>query len=216
VLQSSEMAETLAIVGLVSAIVQFVDFGRKVVERLKEFSSDIHELPKTFQAIQVQLPLLIDTLSRTQQQANAGHVSEATAVALKPLIDACSDEIKILQTILDKNLPPHKSSSLQRGLLALMSLTHDKDVKRSITKLESHIRLLTFHQSTSNSDELLVLRLSSHANCTTPHQPLKPIFMVPFDRDETFVGRQDVLDSIHRKVNASKRRAVLSGIGGVG
>jgi hypothetical protein len=46
----------------------------------------------------------------------------ATAVALKPLIDACLNEIKVLQTILDKTLPPQKSSSWQRRLLALRSL----------------------------------------------------------------------------------------------
>ena|SRR5436305_8216183 len=210
------MAEALATVGLVSAIVQFVDFSGKVVSRLREFSSTINELPKTFQAIQVQLPLLIDTLNRTQRQAKAGHISEATAAALTPLIDACSDEIKALQTVLDKNLPSPKSSSLQRGLLALASLSHDKDVKRIMAKLENHIRLLTFHHSASNSDELLLLRLSSQTNSTTPYQPRKPIFMMPFDRDDTFVGRQDILDNIRQKLNASRRRAVLSGIGGVG
>jgi hypothetical protein len=79
---------------------------------------------------------------------------------------------------------------------------------RSIAKLESYIRLLTFHQSTSNLDGFLVLRKSL--------QSRKPIFMVPFDPDETFVGRKDVLDTIDRKTNTSRRRAVLSGIGGVG
>lgn len=209
------MAEALAIVGLTSAIVQFLDFGGKVVERVKEFSSEIDELPKTFQVVQVQLPLLIDSLSRTQRQAEARHVSETTAVALKPIIDACLEEIKVLQIILDKNLLPQKSSSLQRRLLALRSLTHDKDINRSITNLERYIQLLIFHQSTSQSDEL-VLRSSSYANNTIPHQLRKSIFMVPFDRDDTFVGRQDVLGCIRQKLGASRRRAVLSGIGGVG
>jgi hypothetical protein len=210
------MAEALAIVGLISSIVQFVDFGSKVVERLNEFSSNIHELPKDFQAVNVQLPLLIDTLNRTQRQATAGHISSATADALTPLIDACSTEIKVLQIILEKTLPPQKSTSWKRRLLALKSLAHDKDVDRSITKLESHIRLLNFHQSTSNSDQLLALRISPQAPNSTSHQLRKPVFMVPFDRDEAFVGRQDILDSFKQNVNASRRRAVLTGIGGVG
>jgi hypothetical protein len=91
--------------------------SRRAVERLNEFGSDIQELPKTFQAIKVQLPLLIDTLGRTQRQACG-----ATAVALKLLIDECLNEIKVLQTILDKTLPPQKSSGWQRRLLALRSL----------------------------------------------------------------------------------------------
>jgi hypothetical protein len=40
--------------------------------------------------------------------------------------------------------------------------------------------------------------------------------MVPFDRDEAFVGRKVIMDSIHQRVNSSRRRAVLTGIGGVG
>ena len=210
------MAEALAIMGLVSSIVQLIDFGSRVVDRLNEFSFDVHDLPKTFQTIIVQLPLLIDVLNRTQRQADAGHVSDATAITRKPLIDACLNEIRALQTILDKTLPPQKSSSWQRRLLALKSLTHDKDVNRSIQKLESHIRLLTLDQSTSNSDELLMLKVSQQANSIAPHHPRKPVFMVPFDRDDIFVGRQDILDRIDQKLKASRRRAVLTGIGGVG
>ena len=201
------MAEALAIIGLVSSIVQFVQFGSQVVERLNEFSSDIHEVPQTFQAIKVQLPLLVDTLNRTQRQAKAGYVSDETAVALKPLVDACSTEIKVIEAIL-KNLPSRRSSNWERRLLALKSLAHDKEMDRSTAKLESYIRLLTFHQSTSNLDGFLVLRKSL--------QSRKPIFMVPFEPDETFVGRKDILDTIDQKINTSRRRAVLSGIGGVG
>jgi hypothetical protein len=210
------MAETLAIVGLVSAVVQLVDFGSKILERLNEFTSDVFEVPETIRAVKVQLPLLIDTLHRTQQQASDGFVSGETATTLKPLIDACCTEIRVLQIIFDKTLPLQTSSSWQRRLLALRSLAHEKDVERSIAKLESHIRGLAFHQSTSISDESVQLQVSLQIHNTTTHQPRKPIFMVPFDRDETFVGRIDILNSIDKKLNASRRRAILTGIGGVG
>ena len=210
------MAEALAIVGLVSAIVQFVDFGTKVVERLNEFDSDVHEVPQTFQAVKVQLPLLIDTLYRTQQQAYAGHVSVGTATALKPLVDACSTEIKALQIILEKTLPQSKSSSWQRRLLALKSLARDKDVERSIAKLEGHIRVLTFYQSTNSSDSSNKLFALQQTHDPASHQPRKPVFMVPFEQDETFIGRKDILDDIDQKLKAVRRRAVLTGIGGVG
>jgi hypothetical protein len=209
------MAEALAIVGLVSAILQFVDFGGKIVERLNEFNFDVHEVPKTFQTVKVQLPLLIDTLHRTQQQASAGHVSARTATALKPLIDACCIEIKALQTILDKTIPPQRSSSWQRRLLALKSLAHDKDVERSVAKLEAHIRLLTFYQTTNNSDSSNKLSPLEKTQDAASQQPRKPIFEVPFARDRTFVGRRDILNIIDQKLNA-QRRAVLSGMGGVG
>jgi hypothetical protein len=117
---------------------------------------------------------LMDTLYRTQQQASASHVSVGTAVALKSLIDACSTEIKALQIILEKTLPPPKSSSWRRRLLVLKSLARDKDVERSIAKLEGHIRLLAlYHQSTNSSDSSNRLFALRQAHDITSHQPHK-------------------------------------------
>ena len=43
----------------------------------------------------------------------------------------------------------------------------------------------------------------------------KPSFHVPFDKDEKFVGREDVLDEIDTKLK-TQRRIALAGIGGIG
>jgi hypothetical protein len=40
--------------------------------------------------------------------------------------------------------------------------------------------------------------------------------MAPFEQDETFASRKDILDSIDQKLEAVCRRAVVTGIGGVG
>jgi hypothetical protein len=64
-----------------------------------------------------------------------------------------------------------------------------------------------------SSNKLFALQQAHYA---ASNQPRKPIFMVPFDQDETFVGREDILDNIEQKLKASRRRAVLTGIGGVG
>jgi len=210
------MAEALAVVGLVSTIVQFIDFGTKIVERLNELTSEVDGLPKTFQAVKVKLPILIDMLHHTEQQIFADHDNLETATAMKPLINACLTEIIHLQTIFDKALPPQKSPSWQRRLRALRNLSHDKDVDRSLTKLEGHMLLLIFHKSTKDSDPSNKFLTLWQAKDATSQQPPKPVFMVPFDRDETFVGRKDILDSIDQRLNSSRRCAVLSGIGGVG
>lgn len=65
------MAEALAVARLVSEIVQFVEFGTKVVSRLHEFLSSVNDMPKTFQDVNNRLPILIDSLKRTQAQADA-------------------------------------------------------------------------------------------------------------------------------------------------
>lgn len=102
----------------------------------------------------------------------------------------------------------------------IKSLAHDKDVERSFTKLDRYMRLLTFSQSTSSLDSinklpnLESLRLS---NNTASRQPLKPVFMVPFGQDDTtFVGREEILKLVDQNLNSPQRRAVLTGLGGVG
>jgi hypothetical protein len=108
------IAEALAVIGLVSAIVQFVDFENKVVGRLNEFRQSVNEAPKTFRKVNRQLPLLIDTLRRTQNQADSGHVSEETATALKPVVEGCLANVKQLEDMLAKALPSEKDSTWSR------------------------------------------------------------------------------------------------------
>lgn len=43
----------------------------------------------------------------------------------------------------------------------------------------------------------------------------KAHFLVPFDRDPQFVGREDIITDINHKLEI-KRRVALAGIGGVG
>ncbi|KAI9853500.1 MAG: hypothetical protein M1813_002205 [Trichoglossum hirsutum] len=46
-------------------------------------------------------------------------------------------------------------------------------------------------------------------------QSIRPIFMVPFERDKKFVGRSDTITEINEKLK-TQRRVALAGIGGVG
>ena len=183
-----------------------------------DFQSNIEEVPKAFKTLSDRLPLLIETLKRTQQQASAGCIDSTTASALKPLVEACLEEVKLLQNYLSKALPASDSSSWQRRLNALRSLAYDKDVERSISVLEHHVQILVFHQTTSSleiQNKLLALHIQP-ANTPQAPPPRKPIFMVPFDRDSAFVGRESILDEIQKLLNSPRRRAVLSGLGGVG
>ena len=43
----------------------------------------------------------------------------------------------------------------------------------------------------------------------------KRTFMVPFERDAKFVGREDIIAELDQKLK-SRRRVALAGIGGIG
>jgi hypothetical protein len=207
------MAEALAVVGLVSSIVQFVDFGTKIVDRLHDFTQCINEVPKMFRKVHDQLPLIIDTIRRTQSQANAGQVGEETAKALKPVVDGCLAQVKQLEDLLVKALPKEKDSTWSKRIKALASLARDKAVHQIASDLESHMGVLTYYQTTSCLDFSSQLVLQGVSQLSKPNASC---FMVKFDRDENFTGREDIITEVDRRLMAGLHRVAIAGIGGVG
>ena len=108
------VAEGLAAVGLASAIVQFIDFGSKVVSRLREFSSEVEEVPKTFRSIKVQLPLILNILQQTKNQVDARQVDKDTAQALEAVVGESTATVKQLDERLTEALPDDKATPWQR------------------------------------------------------------------------------------------------------
>lgn len=49
----------------------------------------------------------------------------------------------------------------------------------------------------------------------TQSRTSKAAFLVPFDKDDKFVGREDILSKIDERLK-NKRRVAIAGIGGVG
>lgn len=89
------MGEALAVVGLVAAIIQFIDFGTKVVQRLEEFNSKAKEIPGIFRDICIQLPLLIKDLKQTKEDIEAGHHDQETQKSVLALIEGCQSYIQV-------------------------------------------------------------------------------------------------------------------------
>jgi hypothetical protein len=195
------MAEALALVSLVSAIVQFVDFGTKVLGRLNDFEAAVHDVPKAFRDIKTELPLLLDTLKRTKSQAEGGQVTKDTQRALIPVVDGCRSQVELLEITLCKILPATGERSWKRGMKAFLSISQEKKIQQITTTLRNYVQTLTYHQATSFT------ALSPKTK--------KPSFMVPFERDLKFVGRTEIITQIGQKLKI-QRRVALAGIGGVG
>src|SRR2546430_15314895 len=124
------MAEALPIVGLVAAIVQFVDFSSKIVHRLNEFHCSLEEVPKSFREIKTELPLLIDTLERTKKQTEDGCFSKNTQEAVGSVVKGCQLQLKQLYEILEETLPAKGDSSWRRGRKALSSIGQESKVQQ--------------------------------------------------------------------------------------
>jgi hypothetical protein len=212
------MVDPLAIIGLVSAIVQFVDFGSKIVVRLNEYRQAGNNVPKTFQSISVDLPLVIDNLKRTKNQADAGEISNETANALKPVVEACLAQTKQLEDLLEKALPAEGDSTWRRRKKALASLAHGTAVQEIMSQLESHLRHVLFSQVLSgpiHSGQIVVHGTSQPSRSNTQNGR-QPLFMLKFARDKNFVGREDILKEIDRRFLGRQPCVAIAGVGGVG
>ncbi len=195
------MADPVTTIGLVAAILQITDYGAKLIRRLNDFRNNLDEVPKVFADISLELPLLLNTLNRTKEQAESGVMDQASQEALLPVVRGCLSRVDMLHDILIRSLPLKEDSSWKRSVKALSSITHEKRIEQIMTGLRNYVQLLTYHQATGFS--------------TTAVFPKKPSFLVPFDRDANFVGREDVITQIDGAFEKS-RRVALSGIGGVG
>ena len=212
------MADALAVIGLVSAIVQFVDFGSKIVIRLNEYREAGNNVPKTFQRISIDLPLVINNLERTKNLADAGEISDETANALKPVLEACLAHTKQLQELLEKALPAEGDSTWRRRKKALASLADGKAVQKVMTELESHLPHLLYSQ-TLNGPALgspTVVQETWQSSGSNANSGRQPHFMVPFAQDKNFVGREDIIKEIDRRFLGRQTCVAITGVGGVG
>ena len=67
----------------------------------------------------------------------------------------------------------------------------------------------------SGSDVLIMSKTNSDTRILDSPEAAKPLFLVPFSRDATFVDRVKIFEDIDEK-SKTYHRISLSGIGGVG
>jgi hypothetical protein len=145
------MAEALAVVGVVASIVQLVDFGSKVLLRLHDFQSTAREIPKAFQHVKAELPVLLDTLTQTKTAIETGSLRDETKNALLPAIDGCRIQIELLDTLIGKVLPLPTDSWRERSRKAISSLRQDGKIQKIRTDLQGYIQTLTYYHAASSS-----------------------------------------------------------------
>src|SRR5947209_9114677 len=141
------MAEALAVVGVVASIVQLVEFGSKILLRLNDFQSSLGEVPKTFQHVKAELPVLLDTLERTKNAVETGLISDETKKVLLPAIDGCGAQIESLDDVIGKTLPLPGDSWREKGRKAISSLRQESKVRKITAVLRGYLQTLTYYHA---------------------------------------------------------------------
>lgn len=199
------MAEALAVIGLVGNIVAFVEFSQKVVTRLDEFSNNLKYSTKSLKQIQTELPLIIDAIQRIKDRADSGKLDDNAKTSLGPVVLECQQQAQRLSDILDNILPASDSSTWERRKKAILSLKTDRKVEEISKALGRYVQTLTFYHVIDGARPDPVVE--------------NTFWLIPFDRNPMFVGRDVVFEKIHEAFNVregSQPKTALYGLGGIG
>ena len=124
------MAEAVAVISFLSAVVSLTDIVWRLVERMKDFQSETHEVPEAFKHLKAQLPISLDRLKRTEASAKAGGIDSATQEALVPALHGCREQLELLNAVLDQSLPARLDSTWEKGRKAWKSVFKDRETKK--------------------------------------------------------------------------------------
>ena len=197
------MAEAIAVLSFVSAIAALIDIGRTVADRLNDFRVKTHELPQAFKHVQAQIPITIDSLRRTQIEAQAGNLDAETQEALAPALEGCHNQIQRLDEVLRKVLPTKDDSSWARRIKALRSVSKDLEVQALLKEIDRYVSRIMLH-NTSRTPKIV-----------QQFGPVQQVFMKAANRDPNFVDRPEIFKELDNNLTTFGR-AALAGIGGAG
>jgi hypothetical protein len=145
------MAESLAVVAIISSIVQLVDFTSKIIARLNEFHSGTNDIPKSLSHLKAELPLVVRTLQRIQEAINAGLFPKECATALQPAIQGCQGSVSEINSILAKTLPKQGDGRARKAFKSVGSVLSDGKIEYITTTLRGYIGTLNFYFAASSS-----------------------------------------------------------------
>ncbi len=180
------MAEALAIVGLASSIITFVDAAHNVISRLKEYWESGRELPKAYANVRNQLAFMVPEVEEMKNEYHGGLIPAEKAVGLHDAIEACNRQTARLNAILDDVLPTPSDSKLQRGRKALRSLRREKEVAGIQSSIESSKSTFTLYYVRHPVSLPIRPKVSWLERCCD----------IPATSVLYFVGRKDVLQRI--------------------
>ena len=173
----------MAIVGLASSIITFVDAAQKVVSRLKDYWESGRELPKAYANVTNQLAFMVPEVEEMKNEYHRGLIPADKAVALRDAIEACNRLTNRLNAILDDVLPAPNDSKIQRGRKALRSLRREREVVGIQASIESSKSTFTLYYVRHPVSLPIRPKVSWLERCCDI--PATPVLR--------FVGREDVL-----------------------
>jgi len=222
-------AEALVVIGIIANVLQLVEFSGEVIDRAQGFKSQAREVPEAFRDAQSVLPVICNALRKIQKHIESGNLSEETCIALKAVAIQCQKKVIELRSIFKETLPADGASVWNLGKKALLSMGQDKKVKALTEAILRDVQALTFYQVTEGATGAQVDAIKDSIDAAMSKMALATIapprytrtkssFVLPYARNPHFIGREDQLEDIRKRLEDKEthKRVVLVGLGGIG
>lgn len=158
------MAE-LATLQVAASIIQVIDVGIRVVQRLMEYHDKSNELPDAFKHVSKRLPIFIETLRQTRSTIEI--ISDSARKALQPAIEECLLQIRKLELMVDAALPKVGDSGMTKSWKAMVSVKYDSGVKEMDRVIKDYMEVMSQHQISSLAVQTLNSTLSTSTVSST-------------------------------------------------
>ena len=141
------MAEFATVVGLTASIVQLLDAGKKVADRIREFQHN-----RAFAHLNTKLPVLNLTLNLTLNRIKEAQelqpFDRKTEEALLGDVNECQGLTTQLDTLIARMSPAEKDSKLRQAFKGVRSFGKDKRLMEIQAKLDTAIDQLANYLAT--------------------------------------------------------------------
>lgn len=218
------MAEAVAVIGLTASIVQLLDAGKKVADRVREFQKN-----RAFAHLHTKLAVMNLILTRIKEAQESQPFATKTQEALLGAVSECQGLTTQLYALITRMSPAEEDSKFRRAFKGIRSFGKDQRLVEIQAKLDTAIDQLANYLAVDASltSRTSALKLAENTTPLTGSSGLTPkakgaIFDVPAQYVSIFVGRKTIMDDVAASFaksdpdSAGPNVVVLVGMGGQG
>jgi len=145
-----------------------------------------------------------------------GEFDDKDHQAVTDILNGCEAKVSELKEIFVLLLPAEGAGRWIRGWKAISSLGQDHKVESIERALMNYINVLNLYHSSRTLSTAQFTQALSSMTVAGENRLTKPVFMVRYEKEEHFIGREQIMRDISDRFTQKAPRVVLSGIGGVG
>ena len=153
VTSSSPDMDPISVLGITAAVVQFLEVGTRVTKRLAEYiASNPGDVPKSLQAIQNQLPLLLSSLSRIKSDLQSSKLDIETKCIIRGVVTGCTSQIEKVEEIIGKVVVGAEESFGVKVKKVVKSFKYEEKILAIEKNLQTYVQVLILHHVVDPKD----------------------------------------------------------------